>query len=111
MIAVTKPWTIIRSEDDEGILIKTVPLQGLQDLANRPINFHNDIAKQPCSALSFETFGNIQRDVDHRMRHVEEERLLGVSINKRNGSLCVPRCELCLLGLSDFARDNIIAIN
>ena len=72
-------------------------LDRVENLADRPIDLHHDVAEQARSALAAELVGHIQRHVDHRVRHVEKERPRLVAVDEVDGVLGVLRRELRLI--------------
>ena len=51
----------------------------VEDLPDRPVDLHDHVAVQPARALALELVRHEQRHVRHRVRHVEEERLVLVA--------------------------------
>ena len=74
VVAVVEPRAVVGGEDDERVVIEAVALERVEDLADRPVDFHHDIAEQAGAAFAAELVGDVQRHVDHRVRHVQKER-------------------------------------
>ncbi len=44
VVAVAEPRAVVAGEDDQGIIFELVLLECLEDFADAPVNFHDDIA-------------------------------------------------------------------
>ena len=111
MIAVAQPWTIVRREDDHRVLLEVMLPQCVQDLADRPVEFHNDVAEQASFALAAKLVGHVERNMDHRVRHIKKERLVLVAINEVDGLLRIDSRQLLLVLGRHIRVDNFGAFD
>ena len=75
VVAVAQPRAVVAGEDHERVVGELVLVERLQDLAHRPVDLLDHVAEQPLLALPLELVADEQRDVRHRVRDVQEERL------------------------------------
>lgn len=113
MIAVGDPRAVIRGKQDEGVGGDLGGVEGLEDFADRPIEFHHNIAIQAGTRFILELVAAEERHVRHRMGQVKEERPVAVAMNEIDGAFGVPGGELGLvLGRDavdgDFAVDPVL---
>jgi len=74
-----------------------VPLQCAENLADRPIDLHDDVTIKPARGFAFELVAHVQRDVRHVVRDVEKERTILVVLDELDRALRVPGCEMRLV--------------
>ena len=91
MVAVTEPGAVIGGEHDERVIVQPVAFDSVEDLADRPVEFHHNVAKQSGAAFVAEFIGDGQRHMDHRVRHVEKERPIFVPVDEADSVLGVER--------------------
>lgn len=82
MIAVRKERPIVGHKDDQRRIVQIMPREGVQNFANGPVEFFNDIAVQPARRPASEFVRCKNRHAGHDMRHVQGERLFPVCFNE-----------------------------
>jgi hypothetical protein len=68
-------WSIVRSEDDERVVVDREFLERVEDLTDVVIAFHQLVTELADARLAQELLRWEIRKVSHRERKVEEERL------------------------------------
>ena len=82
-----------------------------EDLADRPVHLLDHVAEQAALGLAAELVGDVQRHVHHRVRHVEEERLVLVPVNEAHGVLGVPGGQHVLRGVVHVGVDDGVLVD
>ena len=83
----------------------------VENLADRPVDFHHDVAEQAGAALAAELLRDVQRHVHHRVRHVEKERPRLVAVDEIDRVLGVLRRELGLVVAVDRGIDDFVVFD
>src|SRR5665647_660761 len=96
MISKIKPWPIVGNKNNKCIIRKPVFFEGFHYLSNGPINFHQYITINSLFTFTFELIRGSYGNMRHRVRDVEEKRLILVFLNKRNSAIGIHRCKLRL---------------
>ncbi len=65
MVPVGSPRSVVRCEEDEGVVLHTSGFQRPGDLADRPVDLHHDIAIQSGTGLTPELVAAEQRHMRH----------------------------------------------
>ncbi len=110
MLAVAEPGAVVGSENNERVVAEVVSLEGCEDFADGPIDLLHHVAEQAALGLAGELFTHVQRHVDHRVRDVEEERLVVVTVDEVDGVFRVPGGELALFLRRDFRDLDLPAV-
>ena len=111
MVSIIEPWTVIRGEDEQGILFQTMFAQGLHDLPDRPVDLHHDVPEQTGPALALELLRDVKRDVDHAMRDVDEKGIVLVLLDKGNRPVGILGGELLLVFARDRGVDHLVSVD
>ncbi len=90
MVAVVQPRSVIRGKDHERLAIESMPGERRQDLSDRPVDFFHHVAIHAGGRLALELVADVQRNMGHALRHVQQEGLILVAIDKTNRVLGVP---------------------
>ena len=98
VFAIAQPGAVVGGEDDEGILLQAILLQGLEHLAHRPVDFFDNIPIEPLPGTSGKTRSGKDRNVRHGMRQIEEEGRPGTALDERDRPLRVASGQLGLIG-------------
>ena len=85
VVAVGEPGTVVGRENHQRVLVETELPQRLQDLPDRPIEFHDDVAVQALLGFPLETIGDVQRHMRHRMGEIQEKRPILVLLDELHG--------------------------
>jgi len=67
VVAIFEPRTIVRSENNQCLLVQFKAVKRLQNLSDRPVKFHHHVAVKSLLTLATEFVGDKQRDMHHRM--------------------------------------------
>ena len=104
MFVKREPWTVVTGEEDQRMLVDTTPFQGIEYLANTPINFLDDITVQPAPTLSCKCLRSKQGHVGQAVWKIKEKRLVFFLLDEVDGSFRVtPRNR----GLFSWPLDDI----
>ena len=79
-------------------VVEASALQRIEYLPDRPVDFRDDVGIE-AAGLPLELVRHEQRHVRHRVRDVEEERLLAIPLDEADRVLGVPRRQLRLIGV------------
>jgi hypothetical protein len=99
VIAVAEPRAVVRAEQDHRVPVEIEAAERAQDLADGPVDLHDHVAEEALLRFALEFVRNVQRDVTHRVRHIEEEGLVLVLLDEADGPLRVPGRQLRLVGV------------
>ena len=97
VFAIAQPRAVVGGEDDEGILLQAILLQGLEHLAHRPVNFFDDVPIEPLPGTSGKTRSGKDRNVRHGMGQIEEEGRSRTALDERDRPLRVAAGQLRLI--------------
>ncbi len=89
--------TVIAREDDEGLLRKAVPPQGVEHFAHAPVHLLDPIPIQAVRGFAAEPLSRIQRKMHGAMRKVQEETFVLVRLHESQRLLGVPGDQLGLI--------------
>lgn len=106
VIAVAEPWTIVGCEDNQCIVFDVVFAKCLDDLADGPVDFHQDIGEESATAAILKVSAGEEWHVDHGVWQVEEEGLLAAAIDEGGSFLGIKAGEFSLVLGSDFGVDD-----
>ena len=84
--AVGEPGSVVARENDEGVPGEPVCVDGVEDLADGPIEFGDDVAEEAAFRRSGEAFADIERHVRLGVGDVEEEGLLAMAVDEIDGT-------------------------
>ena len=94
-----QPRAIVTREDHEGVLGHALFLERLENLADAPVEFLDDVAIDTAAALTLEAIRGEQRRVREGVGEVEEEGLGLVGSDELRGFFGVAAGQLRLVGL------------
>jgi hypothetical protein len=90
VMAVGDPGAVIGGEENEGMIGDLGGIQGIEDFADGPIEFHHDVAVEAGAGFILEPVTAEERHVRHRVREIEEEGLILVAVDEIDGAFREP---------------------
>ena len=89
VISVGEPRPVIGGEDDEGVVLESVPFECGENLTDCVVDLHDDIRVEACAGFSFELVAHEEGDVGHVGGEIEKERTILVLLDELDGAFCV----------------------
>ena len=78
---------VVGHEEHEGSPIEAEFAQGVEDLADAPVDLLNPVAEETVGRFAAELLARVEREVDGVMGEVEEERTVAALADERNSAL------------------------
>ena len=82
MISVVEPRPVVTREDEDRLVENPLFGQRRDDLADRPVDFLDHIGIWPVLRGLTEPGPDPERNMRHRVRHVEQKRLIGMAMHE-----------------------------
>ncbi len=73
MVAVAEPRPVVGGEHHQRVVIEPVLLQGVEDLAHRPVDLLDHVAVEPALGFAAKLVAHVERDVGHIRHDIEED--------------------------------------
>ena len=99
VVTIGEPGTVVRGVDDKRVVIERISLDGVENLADGPVDLHDYVAIHTLFGFARELVGDEQRDVGHAVRDVEEEGFILVLVDEGDRAFGVPGGEVTLVGI------------